>query len=85
MKRLFLTIIAAVTFFSASAQDCPQIANVLNRDKISLNGEWNYIVDVQEIGYYDYRIFPTKQKIFPLLPYIINNQHLTVYRFSLKK
>ena len=64
MKRLFLTLLSAVTFFSASAQDCPQIANVLNRDKISLNGEWNYIVDVQEIGYYDYRMNPTPWGFF---------------------
>ena len=25
----------------------PQINNILNRNKISLNGKWNYIIDVQ--------------------------------------
>ncbi|MGM9702927.1 MAG: glycoside hydrolase family 2 protein [Prevotella sp.] len=40
------------------AQEVPQVANVTNRQNISLNGDWNYIVDVQEEGYYDYRMKP---------------------------
>ena len=36
----------------------PQIHNILNRNKISLNGKWNYIIDVQEVGYYNYRMNP---------------------------
>ena len=36
----------------------PQVANVLNRQTTSLNGDWHYIVDVQEEGYYDYRMKP---------------------------
>ena len=31
---------------------------------LSLNGEWNYIVDVQEEGYYDYRMNPTRWGFF---------------------
>ena len=31
----------------------PQIGNILNRKLISLNGKWNYIVDIQEIGLYN--------------------------------
>ena len=64
MKRLILTALTAATVACAAAQDCPQIANVINRDKISLNGEWNYIVDVQEEGYYDYRMNPTPWGFF---------------------
>ena len=33
----------------------PLVGNVLNRQTTSLNGEWRYIVDVQESGYYGYR------------------------------
>ena len=36
----------------------PQIGNILNRRIISLNGNWNYIVDMQEIGFYSSRLFP---------------------------
>ena len=64
MKRLLLTALTAATVACAAAQDCPQIANVINREKISLNGEWNYIVDVQEEGYYDYRMNPTPWGFF---------------------
>ena len=64
MKRLLLTVLTAATVASAAAQECPQIANVINREKISLNGEWNYIVDVQEEGYYDYRMNPTPWGFF---------------------
>ena len=31
---------------------------------MSLNGKWNYIVDVQEEGYYDYRMNPTRWGFF---------------------
>jgi beta-glucuronidase len=31
---------------------------------MSLNGDWNYIVDVQEEGYYDYRMNPTRWGFF---------------------
>ena len=34
----------------------PLIGNIFSREKISLNGKWNYIVDVQENGYYNYRM-----------------------------
>ena len=64
MKRLLLTVLTAATVACAAAQECPQIANVINRDKIPLNGEWNYIVDVQEEGYYDYRMNPTPWGFF---------------------
>ena len=39
-------------------QEIPQVANILGRQTMSLNGAWNYIVDVQEEGYYDYRMNP---------------------------
>jgi beta-glucuronidase len=46
------------------AQGVPQITNVINRQAMSLNGDWHYIVDVQEEGYYDYRMNPTRWGFF---------------------
>ena len=34
----------------------PLIGNVSGRQGMTLNGDWQYIVDVQEEGYYDYRM-----------------------------
>ena len=65
MKHFLLAIILSLTVIAAAdAQEIPQIGNVLNRDRISLNGDWNYIVDVQEEGYYDYRMNPTPWGFF---------------------
>ena len=65
MRRHFLLSVLCV-FFSVtlSAEEVPQIANVMNRHTTSLNGQWNYIVDVQEEGYYDYRMHPTRWGFF---------------------
>ena len=49
---------------TARAQQVPQVANVLNRQTTSLNGDWHYIVDVQEEGYYDYRMKPNRWGFF---------------------
>lgn len=65
MKQFLLIIILSLTVIAAAdAQEIPQIGNVLNRDRISLNGDWHYIVDVQEEGYYDYRMNPTPWGFF---------------------
>jgi len=40
------------------------VANILSRQVTSLNGAWHYIVDVQEEGYYDYRMNPTPWGFF---------------------
>ena len=42
----------------------PQIGNILFRNKISLNGKWNYIADVQEVGFYNTRLKPIKNGYF---------------------
>ena len=46
------------------AQELPQVINVTNRQTVSLNGEWHYIVDMQEEGYYDYRMNPMRWGFF---------------------
>jgi beta-glucuronidase len=38
--------------------DVPLIHNVMAYESSSLAGDWNYIVDVQEEGYYDYPVHP---------------------------
>ena len=68
MKRLlhFVLTIVVGSLFPASvmADTLPLVGNVLARKTTSLNGEWNYIVDVQEEGYYDYRMNPTQWGFF---------------------
>jgi beta-glucuronidase len=46
------------------AETMPLIQNVNAYESMSLNGEWNYIVDVQEEGYYDYRMNPMRWGFF---------------------
>ncbi len=60
LKRFFfLTIISFSTLFSQRHNySSTLITNVLNRDLISLNGRWNYIVDPYENGFYNYRHQP---------------------------
>ena len=58
MNKLLTTMMLAVgSVLTASADDLalPLIQNINAYESSSLNGEWNYIVDVQEEGYYDYR------------------------------
>ena len=66
MKNVLLSL--AVLCFSSTAlalaDEVPQVANVLARQTTSLNGSWNYIVDVQEEGYYDYRMKPMRWGFF---------------------
>lgn len=36
----------------------PQLINIQNREKLSLDGKWRSIVDIFESGYYNYRLVP---------------------------
>ena len=62
--RKLLTLILLVAALTVKAQDIPQVANILGRHITSLNGTWHYIVDVQEEGYYDYRMKPMRNGFF---------------------
>lgn len=65
MKKGIITLLTiCLAAASATAAEVPQLANVLARNITSLNGEWNYIIDVQEEGYYDYRMNPTAWGFF---------------------
>jgi len=60
MRTLLTTLVFAAAI-GAKAQTVEVAApqNVYARQTMSLNGEWNYFADVQEQGYYDYRMKPT--------------------------
>ena len=65
MKKLLTTIVLmAAPILATLAQQVPQVGNILGRHTTSLNGKWHYIVDVQEEGYYDYRMNPTRWGFF---------------------
>lgn len=67
MRKIFYTMIVAMwAVFPTwtAAQSIPLIHNVNAYENTSLNGAWNYIVDVQEEGYYDYRMNPTRNGFF---------------------
>ena len=56
MNKFFILLIQYEIIFKILSQDIPQLINIFGRKKISLNGKWNYIVDIQDSGYYDYRL-----------------------------
>ena len=69
MKTSFLILTASVLLLwtpasGLRAEVIPLLGNIPGRHTVSLNGEWNYIVDVQEKGYYDYRMKPTPWGFF---------------------
>ena len=67
MKKTIYTLILALWTLAptwANAKQIPLIQNVNAYENTSLNGPWNYIVDVQEEGYYDYRMNPTRWGFF---------------------
>ena len=65
MKQLFLSMLLLCTCLtSTQAEVITQVTNITARKTTSLNGQWSYIVDVQEEGYYDYRMNPTPWGFF---------------------
>ena len=61
---VIMLMVGAVLPQAVSAESLPLIQNVNAYECLLLNGEWNYIVDVQEEGYYDYRMKPTQWGFF---------------------
>ena len=64
MIKLFYILIIYLILIKIYAQEVPLLGNIFNRKKISLNGKWNYIIDVQEEGYYGYRMEERKRGFF---------------------
>ena len=63
-KRFTSLVLIAASLLTIQAQQVPQVGNILGRNISLLNGKWHYIVDVQEEGYYDYRMNPTQNGFF---------------------
>ncbi|MBQ6965388.1 MAG: beta galactosidase jelly roll domain-containing protein [Bacteroidaceae bacterium] len=63
-KLYFLVTLLMVVASPSVAAEVPAPQNIYARDIQSLNGTWNYFVDVQEQGYYDYRMNPIKWGYF---------------------
>ncbi len=61
MKRFLTNLCLWFCFLPAcmAQSEVPQLTNVLNRQHTSLCGPWHYLIDVQEGGYYDYRMNPS--------------------------
>ena len=67
MKRVkyILQLLFVLLAGKVSAQsEVPAPQNVYARPSMSLNGDWNYFADVQEQGYYDYRMNPIRAGYF---------------------
>lgn len=64
LKIILKSTLFLATLFLASADSFAQktIQNVLNREGISLNGSWQYIIDPYQMGYLDYRQKPFDQR-----------------------
>jgi beta-glucuronidase len=56
MKKFSITILLMALAIVVQAKLIPLVQNISAYESLSLNGAWNYIVDVQEEGYYDYRM-----------------------------
>ena len=63
-KTLLVAVFAALSTGVMAQTEVVAPQNVYARNLISLNGEWNYFADVQEQGYYDYRMKPTQWGYF---------------------
>ena len=57
-------MVGAMLLQAWASESMSLIQNVNAYETMSLNGEWNYIVDVQEEGYYDYRMKPMQWGFF---------------------
>tara|TARA_R110002049_G_scaffold263116_1_gene439258 strand:- start:15117 stop:16958 length:1842 start_codon:yes stop_codon:yes gene_type:complete len=58
MNYTILKLVLFISLFANMVFAQPLIQNAYNRESISLNGKWHYIVDVYETGYYNYRWQP---------------------------
>lgn len=59
MRKIFMLMalfVSAVCTKAANGAEVPQVTNVCGRSHVMLNGEWSYIVALQNVGYYDYRL-----------------------------
>jgi beta-glucuronidase len=65
VKPWMTLIWCLITLPQIVASPLPLITNVPNRTTLSLNGDWHYIIDPYQNGYYDYRRIPFDQNPEP--------------------
>ena len=81
MNIFFILLIQYEIISIIYSQEIPQLVNIFGRKKFSLNGKWNYIIDLQERGYYDYRMNIIDKGYF-LNEKAINPEDLIEYDFD---
>lgn len=59
-----ISALAIIGLLGLGAHSLKAQTNIYNRDITSLDGEWHYLIDVQEEGYYDYRMNPSPWGFF---------------------
>ena len=66
MKKILIAVLTGVLCagYAFGQSELPLLQNARAYEGTTLNGDWNYIVDVQEEGYYDYRMNPTSSGFF---------------------
>jgi beta-glucuronidase len=64
MKIIFASVLLFATVMCVKAQHTDLIANSEGRKTVSLDGQWQTIVDPYETGYYDYRYQPSANGYF---------------------
>jgi beta-glucuronidase len=64
MKHLILLVALLVLVQNVPAQQIGLITNASGRKTVSLDGEWQTIIDPYESGYYDYRYRPSANGYF---------------------
>ena len=64
LRVLAIAMFATMANRTFAQTEVPAPQNVYARQSVSLNGDWNYFADVQEQGYYDYRMNPTQWGYF---------------------
>jgi beta-glucuronidase len=64
MKPIVLLIALLAFLPCVKAQQVALIANTEGRKTISLDGQWQTIIDPYESGYYDYRYLPSANGYF---------------------
>ncbi len=65
MKTIIFSLLMMVLIYSDSQGQTDLLVNVYNRATTSLNGDWKYIIDPYENGYYNYRYQPFDQQELP--------------------
>lgn len=63
-QRTFITLLLLLSITYGSSQNA-LIGNTYNREAVSLNGYWKYIVDPYENGFYNYRYQPFENQSNP--------------------